>query len=67
MADRLNEAAHNRKDYFMALGAWLGCMLVETTNKILVNITRPSLGEKTSTVDTPVYLTVVSEEPVDAP
>lgn len=43
-----------------------GCMLVETTNQILVNIERPPLGGKTSTVDTTVFLTVVSEEPVDA-
>lgn len=42
-------------------------MLGETTNKILVNIARPPLGGKTSTVDTTVFITVFSEEPVDAP
>lgn len=42
-------------------------MLLDTTNKILLNIARPPLGGKTSSVDTTVFLTVVSEEPVDGP
>lgn len=54
----LQEAAHNQKDCFVSMGRQ-GCMIVETTSKILDP--RPPLGGKTSTVGTTVFLTVVSE------
>lgn len=66
MALWLDEAAHNQKAFFLAVGRQ-GCVLVETANEIPVNTARPPLGGKTSTVDTTVFLSVLSQEPVDAP